>query len=227
MLSMGMSRPERALILNYNTVFLQSVGFVNLMNQSGLDHKLFSDLDPFGLIYFFTRAKTRNTASMIDQNISEADYFDFVKKKYKDIGAQSPITNITPIINIMTAQNFVEKVFIASFDFYTEADLFKNVQHVKFDIFDVKVIEAFITENQITTVFLHDIRLVHDLVFNFQIDVKAMSFIVSKFGYNFMEKDGIKVSHCPEIFELRSQLEFNIAYINLDDSTRGFEDNEM
>jgi hypothetical protein len=221
MLSMGLGRPERILILNYNTVFLQSVGFVTYMNQSGLEHEFFGELDQFGLIYFFTRANTRNTASLIDPEMTEIEYFEFVKKKYREVSVASPSTAILPIINIVKSQNFVDKVFMASFSIYDELEVVQNVNHVFFDIFDVKEIEKFVLDNQITSIFLHDIRMVHDLVFNFNIDVKGMSFIVSKFGYNFTDVDGVVGNECPQVFELRDQLRFTIAYINTHDTTRG------
>lgn len=228
MLSMGMSRPERILVLNYNTLFFQSVGFLTTMLQTGFEHKLYSQLDPSGHSYLLARTPERNTAALLDPSTTEAEYHQFIKRHYNKVTKISPQTSLSAILQITSGQSFVEKVFVASYSplsfFEKETPFF---DHVQFDIFDATQVETFIKENGITFVFLHDIHMVRDIVFNFNIDLYAMTFVVSKLGYNFEIRSGEEKSKCQEVFDLANEMEFNVAFINLYDNTRGVLDNEF
>jgi len=197
------------------------------MMENGAENPLFDGLDEFGYFYLFCNAKERNSASVLGNDVNEPSYFNFIKKKYVEVSQLSPVTDVYSVLSVVALQKFVDKIFIASISPFERLADMKRCEHVMFDIFDVKEVEQFVEENKITTIFLPDIRMVHDIVFNFKTNVDSMTFIVSKLMNNFSELEDRIVSQCQHVFDAKQEYNYNVAYINLHDITRDFIKSEI
>lgn len=202
------------LFLNYNTVMLNSVGFIIYMNKLGLDGKI-SRLSQAQLVAFLLKSTNRNTAGNVDSSITEAEYFKFICDNFGSVCEYSPITGLTSLANILSGQKFINKVHMASPKPFGGELVFNNMTHVNFDIFDVSKVEEYINKHEIKCLFTHDIRMVHDLVFNFNIDVTNMTFLVSRLGYNFETINGEEQLRCSQILEVMNNLRFDFAIVDL------------
>jgi hypothetical protein len=222
------TRPERILVLNYNTIFFQSVGFIDRMLRAGLTHPLYSKVDQFGHIYLAARSETRNTASLLDPGVTEDSYFEFIRKHYRDVTVSSPETEIAEQLQLACGQTFVERLVIAGVEILPEVEAtLPRAEQVVLDIFDVRSVESFIEANDITSVFIHDVDMVYDIVCGCRIDIETVSFFLSKLTYNFKSVgEKLQLKH-PVLLDLCDELNFNLAYANLHDTTRGFLSNEI
>lgn len=228
----SIDRRENMLCLNWNTIIFQSYGFIEYMKSLGLDDENICHLTKIECIVFLLQYQDRNLSYIFDDTVSEKEFYDFVKDKYTNITNISPVTHINAIFSVVKGQPFSNSYHIASIKKSSISDTGSNVKHVYFDIFNISEIEEYINENKITSVLAHDIRIVRDLIFNFNINCKDMSFIVSKLGYNFDNIDGQIVSKCQEIFENQESLGFRFAFLDVfelteDDIKGSKDDNEF
>ena len=117
---------------------------------------------------------------------------------------------------ITSTQQFVSDTYIATLAptaiFTTTCNRFKPVT---FDIFNITEIEEFIETRGITSVVLHDISIAYDLIFNFNIDVTDMNFIISKLGYNFIDSDDGLAPKYHEVLTFADKMKYKIAYVDL------------
>src|SRR5690606_7783332 len=135
-----------------------------LMKSLGLDDGDICRLDQTNLIHFLLQYPHRNLSYAFDKDMVEKQYYDFVKLKYKEISEISPMTGISSVLSILLFQKFVSTVHIASCKPMTLPEPFEKAIRPTFDIFDIEQIENYIIENSITAVFVHDIRIVRDLI---------------------------------------------------------------
>jgi len=205
---------ENILFLNYNTILFQSMGFIELMRPD-LESNEFYSLSQEKIMNILLNITLKNPTKLIDSTITDEDYFNFINKKFSSISYISPVTNLYSIATILSRQIFTNKVHIASPSSFGGDHIYNNCIHSFFDIFNASKIKEFINKNNITTVFLHDISLVYDLIFNHNTDVKGMTFVISRLGYNFGKIDNVIESLYPKLSEAQNKLKFDLAYINL------------
>lgn len=222
------TRPERILVLNYNTIFFHSVGFIDRMLRAGLTHPLYSEVDQFGHIYLTARSDTRNTASLLDPSVTEDSYFGFVRNHYRDVSTASPETELTASLRMSCDQKFVDRLVVAGLEIIPEVgEALPSAEQVILDIFDPRAVEAYIEANNITSVFTDDVQMIYDIVYGCRIDIETISFFLSKLAYNFNTVGEEAQLRYPSLLDTCNELNFNIAYVNLHETTRGFLFNEL
>jgi len=213
-------RLENILILDYNTIKLQSMGFIELVKQNGLESAKLHSLNSVEKLQIILNNANRNTSELFNESVSESDYIKFLKRNYINISEAAPYTKLFQISAVTSTQQFVSSIYLASYVPYSlELSMTHRMKQVTFDIFNVIEVEKFILENKITSVFTDDIRMVYDLVFNFKIPIADMRFIISKIGYNFISKDTVLTSAYPELNEVAETLNFKIAFIDIYDTS--------
>lgn len=219
---------ENVLILDYNTIRFQSVGFIKLMQNNGLEsakeHSLNSSADLLPLLNF----EERNVANFIDGGISEFQYFEFIKRNFIEITDNSPITHLANTCSLMSMQQFVSNAYVATLypvplDIYIQ----NNFKPVVFDIFNIESIENFIIENNITSLFISDAAMVVDIVTNLRIKLEGFSFLISKLGCNLIDIGDALVSKYSELHELSKTLEFKFALVDLYNEFETMEDEDI
>lgn len=218
------SLKHRMLILNYNTFIIQSTGFLRYMAQDlGVPHVL-SDLDEYDFLRTTLQFADRNTAKIVDPNISNEFYLNFITDKFMDITNKSTPSSMLAMIRILMMQQFVEAMYIASpnefvrtsDDPLTDGNAFHDdVQCVFFNIFDTQEVLKFIKENDINTLWLDDSSMLLEILADQEIDHSKMTYILSKIGYNMTDDEEAMHMKHPEIVALRLVLKFEFGIVDL------------
>ena len=211
----GKEEQQRILILNYNTILLQSVGFLNFMkNKHGIDNP-FSKYEDTEYIVNVLQFANKNTARIIDKTIDEEFYFSFIKANFKEITDESPIAYLQYYLNILLGQSFIKEIHIASPVSINVQEVFPEIKEPLFDIFDVNQVVRYINENQMTCLFLHDIEMMKNIVEHPEMDSRLFTYLLSKIGYNYQEEDEALFLKIPEIMDLRDEKQFLFGIVNL------------
>jgi len=214
---------QRILILNYNTILLQSVGFLNYMKKfHGVDNP-FSKYEDKEMEYIINvlRFAHKNTAKIIDKTIEEDFYFKFIKSAFREITNESPLAYAHYYIDILLSQKFVQEIHIASPVAMNVNEVYTNVIEAVFDIFDENQIVNYINEKGITCLFIHDIDLLKKIIDHPKMDSQQFTYLLSKIGYNYREEDDAIFLKIPEIVDLRDTKQYLLGIVNLpsDDDT--------
>jgi len=206
---------ENILFLNYNTILLQSMGFIELMKTAGLgDNELYL-LDQHKILNLVLNTLIKCPAKLLDPIITNEEYLQVINKKFYDISYLSPMTNISTIATILSKQEFTNKVYIASPKYFNGEAVYTACLQSFFDIFDIDKVAKFINDNGITSIFLHDMGMAYNLITKADINIKGMTFIISKLSYNFKRENDTFTSLYPEIFELKENDMFDLAFMDL------------
>ena len=73
-----MNKPhDKILILDYNTIRFQSMGFISIMEQNGVD--TFRDITYEDKLLNTLNHQDRNTSTLFSDPVSDDHYFKFVK----------------------------------------------------------------------------------------------------------------------------------------------------
>lgn len=206
---------QKILILNYNTIILQSVGFLTYMKNTLNYDNPFSKYDGTEFIVNVLQFANKNTAKIIDQTIDDDFYFNFIRNKFEDITNQSPLSAIQYYINILQSQNFINEIHIASPIHINMKRVFAEIIEPIFNIFDIDTIVAYINTNKITCLFLHDIEMLKAIIEHPRMDSEQFTYILSKIGYNYKEIDDAAFFKIPEIMDLKEEKRFLIGVSNL------------
>lgn len=215
----NLNQHDNILVLDYNTIRFQSLGFIELIHQSsGLESIQLNTLNSFERLQYVINLTSRNISEIFEQPVTESEYFTYIKAMYDKISELSPVTKLNSIIAVTSTQRFVGKTYVATIRKYnSEIFIGNNIENVNFDIFNISLIEDFILKNNITALFLHDIRMVYDIVFNFKIALDGFTFFISKIGYNFKIENDAFVSLYPEITDIAETFNFKVAYVDVYD----------
>jgi hypothetical protein len=207
---------QNILILNYNTVILQSVGFLMYVKKHlKMDNPL-SHLEGTEFIVNVLQLANKNTASILnDPTIDEEFYFNFIKKKFVEVSGESPIGAMQSYITILLSQNFVNRIHIASPADVGMKTVFPNISDVQFDIFDVDAIVDYINTHKITSLYIHDIDLLKKVIEHPDMDSEQFTYLLSKIGYNYREIEDAAFFKLPEIMDLRDEKRFLLGIVNL------------
>jgi len=205
---------QNILILNYNTLILHSVGFLEYMKTLNYDNPL-SKYEDTEFIVNVLQLANRNTASIIDKSIDDEFYFNFIKNKFKEITDASPVSDMQYNISILQSQTFVNTIHIASPININVKGVFPTIIEPIFDIFDIDTIVNYINANKITCLFVHDIEMMKKIVEHPKMDSEQFTYLLSKIGYNYREIDDAAFFKLPEIMDLKDQKRFFIGVVNL------------
>jgi len=206
---------QRILILNYNTVLLHSVGFLNYMKDiHGIDNP-FSKYDGMEYIVNVLRLANKNTAKIIDKTIDDDYYFNFIKTNFVEISNMSPVAYFQNYINILLSQRFVQEIHIASPINIGMKEVFVNIEEPTFDIFNIDAIVNYINQNKITSLFVHDIDMMKQIIEHPEMDSQQFTYLLSRLGYNYREvEDAIFLKHS-EIMDLKDKKQFLFGIVNM------------
>jgi hypothetical protein len=205
---------QNFLILNYNTILIQSYGYLKYMEKLGFQNA-FSDMLELDYVVNTLQYINRNTATIIDSTISDTFYFDFVKANFKEVTDRSYVGSLTSMIDILKGQPFVKSIHIASPTEFSGEVMFNNVKFPIFNIFDPVQVVQYMNDNNITSLLLDDATLLRDIVSREDFDCEQVTFLLSSTGYNYILDDPEMNLIHPEIMELKKVKNFKFGLVDI------------
>lgn len=213
-------RNNSILFLNYNTLFIQSFGFINLIKNSGMTNNDIDNLDDAKLLDYIIDFLSDNTAEIIEPDFNRDEYFNFIKNNFNKVTNESAVTGITSIIPIMNIREDNTKMIVASPSNFDGESLILPAKHIFFDIFNIEEIEKVIIDENINMLFIDNVHTVYELVFRFNINLNGMLFCISNLAYNY-HYDGelLHMKYKEELDSIKAEFNFEYSLITVNDLT--------
>lgn len=211
-------RDNSILFLNYNTLFIQSFGFIYLMKNSGMSNLTLDNLDDSNLLNYIIDFLSDNTAEILEPDFDRDEYINFIKENFNAVTGESAVTGITSVIPIMAVKENNTKMIVASPSKFDGESLISLAKHIFFDIFNIEEIEKVIIQENINMLFVDSVQTVYELVFRFNINLDGMLFCISNLAYNY-HYDGeiLYMKYKEELDSIKREFNFEYSLITVND----------
>jgi len=200
-----MKRPETILVLPYNTLRI-----VDLCVQMEIYAASDEEISIEETIHKLLCRKDKDLGKL--NKINSEIVNNLMDKYYPSYYKVAPMTIVYDLLAKLKCQKFVNKIIALHKYQGTEEPLFDNAYYDG----SIEELEKFIKNNSITAIIMDDIHILYELVSRENVDVRGMTFFISKMGYNLeIVNDKFQMLYNEYLTDKMDELNFQFCLIGI------------